>query len=98
MRKYREYIPLVLLLAFYLLCSVRFYPDHPAATLMATGQQLLTLAPFLVGGTLIARSIFRHFTGELLDWTILLRIYLTLGIIVEFFLGLYHYLAINRPG
>jgi hypothetical protein len=98
MGKTRENLTLLLLTLFYLLCSTRYFPNRPADTLLSTAQHLLTMAPFLVGGTLIARSVFHRFTGELLGWSRLMRIYLTLGLIAEFFLGLYHYLAINQPG
>ena len=97
MGKTRENLTLLLLSLFYLLCSTRYFPDHPAESLLATVRQLLTMAPFLVGGTLLARAIFHRFTGEYLGWSRLVRIYLTLGLVCEFFLGIYHYLAVNRP-
>jgi hypothetical protein len=98
MDKTRENTTLVLLLAFYLLCSVRYLPGHPAQSLLASVRQLLTLAPFLLGATLIARAFFHRCAGEYPGWSRLARIYLTLGVIGEFFLGLYNYLAINQPG
>jgi len=97
MGKTRENLTLLLLALFYLLCSTRYFPGRPAESLLATARQVLTLAPFLVGGTLLARTLFHRFTGEYLGWSRLARIYLTLGLIGEFFLGLYHYLALNQP-
>ena len=97
MGKTRENLTLLLLAIFYLLCSIRYFPDRPAETFLSSAQELLTMAPFLVGGTLIARSVFHRFTGEYLGWSRLIRIYLTLGLIGEFFLGLYHYLSLNQP-
>lgn len=98
MGKTREILSLAALVAVYLLCSLRYFPDRPAESLLATLQELLTVAPFLLGGTLIARALFHRFSGEHLPWSRLLRIYLTLGLTVEFFLGLYHYLKINQGG
>lgn len=98
MGKTREILSLTALVGVYLLCSLRYFPDRPAESLLATLQELLTVAPFLLGGTLIARALFHRFSGEQLPWSRLLRIYLTLGLTVEFFLGLYHYLKINQGG
>jgi hypothetical protein len=97
MGKTRENLTLLLLALFYLLCSTRYFPGRPAESLLATARQVLTLAPFLVGGTLLARTLFHRLTGEYLGWSRLARIYLTLGLIGEFFLGLYHYLSLNQP-
>lgn len=98
MAKTRENYTLALLLAFYLLCSSRYLPGRPVESLLASTRQLLILAPFLAGGTLLARAFFHRLTGEYLGWSRLARVYLTLGVIGEFLLGLYHYLALNQPG
>ena len=98
MAKTREILSLTVLTAVYLLCSTRYFPGRPADSVLATLTELLTVAPFLLGGTLIGRSLFHRLSGEQLPWSKLLRIYLTLGLTVEFFLGLYHYLKINQGG
>jgi hypothetical protein len=98
MGKIRETLSLTALVGVYLICSTRYYPGRPAESLLATLTELLTVAPFLLGGTLIANSLFHRFSGEQLPWSRLLRIYLTLGLTVEFFLGIYHYLKINQTG
>jgi hypothetical protein len=98
MSKIRETLTLSALSGVYLICSTRYFPGRPAESLLATLTELLTVAPFLVGGTLIARSLFHRFSGEHPPWSKLLRIYLTLGLTVEFFLGIYHYLQINQGG
>ena len=97
MGKIREPLTLATITAVYLLCSLRYFPDRTAETILTTLQELFTVAPFLLGGTLIAKHFFHRASGENLAWSQLLRIYLTLGLIVEFFLGLYHYLNINQP-
>ena len=98
MSKIREILILTLLVAVYLLCSARYFPGRPAESLLATLTELLTVAPFLLGGMLIARSLVHRFSGGQPSWPWLLRIYLTLGLTVEFFLGIYHYLKINQAG
>lgn len=96
MNKIRETITLTALFGVYLVCSTRYFPGRPAESLLATLTELLTVAPFLVGGSLIARSLFQRLSGEQPPKSWLLRIYLTLGLTVEFFLGIYHYLKINQ--
>lgn len=98
MGRIRQTLTLSALAAAYLLCSTRYFPGRPAESLLATLTELLTLAPFLVGGTLIARTTFHRLGGAHLPWPQLLRIYLALGLTVEFFLGIYHYLKINQAG
>ena len=98
MEKIGEKISLVIMAAVYLLCSLRYFPGQPAATMTNTGLHLLTVAPFLIGAILIGTSFYRKTTGETISWPRIARIYLTLGIIVEFFLGLYNYLSINTVG
>ena len=96
MGKFREPLILASLTAIYLLCSLRYFPDRGGETLLATLTEVLTVAPFLLGTTLIARNLCHRFGSANLPWSRLLRIYLTLGLIVEFFLGIYHYLQINQ--
>lgn len=98
MRKIRETLTLTIIAAFYLLCSLRYFPGRLAESLVSTLQELLIVAPFLVGGTLIAKGIIHRVSGGNPAWPQLLRIYLTLGLTVEFFLGIYHYLKINQGG
>jgi hypothetical protein len=98
MEKIGEKISLVIMTTVYLLCSLRYFPDQPAATMTNTTLHLLTVAPFLIGTIMICSSLYRKTTGETISWPRMARIYLTLGIIVEFFLGLYNYLNINTAG
>ena len=98
MEKIGEKISLIIMIAVYLLCGLRYFPDQPVATITNSGLHLLTVAPFLVGTILICSSFYRKITGETIGWQRMVRIYLTVGIIVEFFLGLYHYLNINQAG
>ena len=98
MEKIGEKISLALMTAVYLLCGLRYFPGQPAKTFISTGLHLLTVAPFLVGTLLICSSLYKKTGGDHIGWPKMARIYLTMGIIVEFFLGLYNYLDINKVG
>lgn len=84
-----------LLALVYLLCSLRYYPGRLADSLVATLTQLLTVAPFSVGATILIAALFRKSTGERLPWGSVVRIFLTIGIVIEFFYGLHDYLGMG---
>lgn len=88
---------LFVMTAVYLLCVVRYFPGRLHDSLLATGAHLLTAAPVTVGATILAVSVLQRMGEGRLPWDRVLRVYLTFGIIVEFFFGLYFYLAINQP-
>ncbi len=98
MRKVGEKISLVILTLVYLLCSLRYFPDQPTATLLNTATHLLTVAPFLIGGLLLFNSFYQRQAGERPAPAKMLRLCLTLGIIIEFFIGIFNYLKINQVG
>ncbi|MFO7606482.1 MAG: hypothetical protein R6W72_09310 [Desulfurivibrionaceae bacterium] len=98
MKKLGEKISLAILTLAYLLSSLRYFPGRPRATLVETAIHLLTVAPFLVGAILIYNSFHRRRSGTRAPLSIMLRIGLSLGIIIEFLAGLYHYLNINQIG
>lgn len=77
----------------YLMCSLRYFPGRPGDSLVATLTQLLTVAPFSVGATILVAALFRKLTGERLPWSSVVRIFLTIGIVIEFFYGLHDYLG-----
>ena len=77
----------------YLLCTVRYYPGRPVDTLIATAEHLLASIPFSLGFTLLVVSILAKVSGQRPPWIFVVRLFLTFGIIAEFFFGLYHYLA-----
>ena len=97
MEKIGEKISIAIMFAVYLLCSLRYFPGHPAATIVDTAIQLLTVTPFLIGAVLIFSSFYKK-AGEVIGWYRAARIYLALGIIIEFFLGLRNYYKINLVG
>jgi len=90
--KGKEIFYLVLLILIYLLCILRYFPGRPLDSLRATGFHLLDVLPYVVGLTIFIVSLLRKISKEKLPWTYIARIYLTLGLMVEFFYGLYNYL------
>jgi hypothetical protein len=98
MKKLGEKISLAVLTLAYLLCSLRYFPGRAAESLVETATHLLTVAPFLIGAILLFNSFFRRQGGDKPPPATMLRIGLSMGIIIEFFIGLYNYLEINRPG
>ena len=97
MKQFKDKAALFLMTAVYLLCVVRYFPGRLRESLAETGMHLLTAAPVAVGGTILIVSVLQRMGDGRLPWDRVLRIFLTLGIIFEFFFGLYHYLAIHQP-
>jgi hypothetical protein len=98
MHKHGEKISLTVLTIIYLLCSLRYFPKQPATTLLTTATHLLTVGPFLIGAILLYNSFHRKQTGERPAPAKMFRLGLTMGIIIEFFVGLFNYLEVNRLG
>ena len=91
MESIRKKISLTILILVYLLLSFRYFPDQPTKSLINTAEHLLIVAPFLIGAVLIFNSFFRKQTGEKPVPSKMLRLALTLGIIIEFFIGISNY-------
>lgn len=89
----KSYLALVGLSLVYLLCALRYFPGRPVDTLLATLEHLLASVPFGLGLTLIFVSIFTKTAGQRPSMHFLIRLFLTIGICIEFFYGLYNYLA-----
>jgi hypothetical protein len=94
-KKLRESISLGLTALVYMALSVRYYPGNILKTLTKSGIQILSVAPITVGGTIIIVSLLQHSLGAKLPRDRILRIFLTLGIIVEFLYGLYNYAGVK---
>ncbi len=90
--KGRGPLSLAILVAVYLVCILRYHPGKPAATIIATVSHFLTFAPFLAGGTIIVVRVFRGIAGVNPPAVVVVRIFLTLGLVAELFAGIYHYL------
>lgn len=94
MKNLRGKLSLILLIAVYLLVSLRLFPGDWARTLQATFWHLLMVAPYTIGVTIFFAALFRRLAGgERLSWVLILRIFITVSIILEFFLGIYDYVG-----
>lgn len=90
--KTKEKILLPLLIIFYLLLTVRYFPNRPMDTLSATLNHLLESVPYVIAATIVVVSIIQKVVGQKMPKASIARIYLTFGLLAEFFFGLYHYL------
>ena len=88
----KEKVTLFLLIFVYLLVCVRYFPNRPMDTLSATMSHLLDSVPYIIALTVVVVSVMQKVMGEKLPKNRIARIYLTFGLIAEFFFGMYHYL------
>lgn len=95
MKKVNESVTLTIIIMVYLLLSVRYFPDQIFKTLAWTGLQILTVAPLTVGGTFIVVVVLQKSMGVKIPRDRIVRIFLTLGIIVELLYGLYSYVGVK---
>ena len=96
--KVRLQILNIILSLIYLLCIFRYLPDRPMASMVQTATHLLTVAPFLIGALLLFNSFYKKQAGDKPAPSKLIRVGLTLGIVIEFFIGLFNYLVANQTG
>ena len=80
----------------YLLCALRYYPGRPMDTLVATAEHLLASVPFSLGFTIVVVSVLAKVSRQKPRRFFVVRLFLTFGIIAEFFFGLYNYLSSNQ--
>ena len=92
MGRAKEATVLVVLATLYLLMSIHYFPGNAVKTLIETGIHLLSMLPFTAGLTLLFISLFRRFSGSSMSFAKGTRVFLTIGIIVEFLYGIYAYL------
>ena len=95
MAKYKDPLVLITLSAIYLVCGIRYFPEQINKTAYSTLMHLLTVAPFIIGSLLIINSFVKKAAGESLSVSRIARIYLAIGITIEFFLGIYNYLKMQ---
>jgi len=93
MKKIREYLTLIFWVVVYLLCSYRYLEGRLFNSLVASLVHILSVAPFVIGLTIIIVVFLRNTSGERLPLDRTIRVYLTIGIITEFFYGLHDYLS-----
>ena len=94
----KKYLALAGLFLVYLLCAIRYFPGRPLDTLLATLNHLLTSVSLSLGATLLLIPIFTRTAGGRPSILFLARLLLTIGICIEFFFGLYNYLAMGGAG
>ena len=93
MSKLRERISLVILAAVYFLCSFRYYAGDWPRSLAASLVHLLDTVPYAIGLAILIVVFLQKVLAGRLPWDRIIRIYLTIGIIIEFFFGLHDYLT-----
>jgi hypothetical protein len=94
----KEKISLFLLVVVYLLVTVRYFPNRPMQTLSATMSHLLESVPYIIAVTILVVSVMQKVVGEKLPRNRIARIYLTFGLIVEFFCGLHNHFSLSQSG
>ncbi len=95
MKKINESVTLAIIIMVYLLLSVRYFPGQLLKTLTWTALQILTVSPLTGGGTIIVVVILQKSMGAKIPRDRIIRIFLTLGIIVELLYGLYNYVGVK---
>lgn len=85
-------VSLVVLFGVYLLCSIRYFPGNAMKTLVETVLQIVSVAPLPGGATLILVNFLQRSAEQKMPWDRMARIYLTIGLMVEFIFGVHHYL------
>lgn len=85
--------PLLLLAGVYIVFSLRYFPGDALKTLVETVLQIVTIAPIPGGATLVLVNFLQRSAGDKMPWDRMVRIYLTLGVMVEILFGVYDYLG-----
>jgi hypothetical protein len=93
MKEINNIVSLLLLAGVYLLCSMRYFPGNAMKTALETALQIVTIAPLPGGATLVLVSFLQRSAGQKMPWDRMVRIYLTLGVMVEFLFGVHNYLG-----
>jgi hypothetical protein len=99
MESVRERITLYLSAAVYLLFNARLGADV-AATLKATGWQILQTAPYVAGGTYVIVALLQYMSGGAkVPWDRRLRLFFAIGILAGLIFGIYEYAGVGTtPG
>ncbi|MBU2537248.1 MAG: hypothetical protein KKH22_02335 [Proteobacteria bacterium] len=95
MRKIREHLSLAVLVVVYLLASVRYFPGRAMHSVVETLIHMLSVAPINLGATLLIVAVLQRLVKERLPFSRTLRLFLVVGIFLEFILGLAHFFEIN---
>lgn len=94
----RSKITFIVSAALYLLFNLRLGADA-AATLTATGWQILQTAPYVAGMTYIIIALLQYMAGgEKLPWDRRLRLFFAIGIMAGLVFGIYEYAGVDMTG
>lgn len=94
----RSKITFIVSAALYLFFNLRLGADA-AATLTATGWQILQTAPYVAGMTYIIIALLQYMAGgEKLPWDRRLRLFFAIGIMAGLVFGIYEYAGVDMTG
>ena len=93
MKEMKNLLSLLFLAGVYLACSMRYFPGNILKTAMETVLQIVTIAPLPGGATLVLVNFLQRSAGQKMPWDRMVRIYLTLGVMVEILIGVHNYLG-----
>ncbi len=91
MKEIKKLLPLLALAGVYVLCSLRYFPGNAAKTALESALQIVSVAPLPAGATILLVTFLQRSAGQKMPWDRMVRIYLTLGIMLEILLGFYDY-------
>lgn len=79
----------------YILFNLRLASD-PLSSLLATGKQILTTAPYVIGITYVAVAVVQYMAqGERVPWPQRIRLFFTLGIFAGLVYAIYEYTGVQ---
>ncbi len=94
MRKgFKDLLSLSALAVVYVVFSLRYFPGNILKTALETLLQVVSVAPLPGGATLILVNFLQKSAGQKMPWDRMVRIYLTIGVMVEILFGVHDYLG-----
>lgn len=93
MKRLSETVVTGILAGIYLLLSVRYFPEDAFRTILETFRHIAGAAPFMLGLTLCIILMVKRLAGQQPARVFVCRLFLTLGILMEFLYGLQAFLA-----
>jgi hypothetical protein len=91
MKEIKKPLSLLVLAGVYGLCSLRYFPGNAMKTLLETLLQIVSVAPLPGGATILLVNFLQKSAGQKMPWDRMVRIYLTLGVMLEIIIGFYSY-------
>lgn len=87
-----RYLSLSVLSILYILASVRYFPGNLGKTAVETVSNMIGVAPFTIGCTLLFVSFFQKMAKEKLPWDRIARIFLMIALLFELLVGIQDYI------